>query len=425
MLQNSSGRFSSAHDLGHRLRHQRDRLGRQTRHVHAAVEDEVDSVICAQLLHLLHACAKQREHAAMRSEEGETVGPGDALQLGSQSFPVCLHAFTHLAQLAPPHIRQAGIAQNGLHSPRAMVGGKGKVLPVEPGQHAARRCGGLLIPTERHGDAHAVAVEAEILGTGGRNQHLGQHCRQQAHPGGVFLDALTETQIGHVNEGDRPRGQAQPAKRAPVVKAQVHAGGVVAAAMHENQVALFHARQIFHHARTIQPAAFGVVVAVFAHSEAKVADDRRVVRPGRCADPDGGVRRQALDHLQHLPHGPGAAGGARCGQARMRYRVGKEQPLHRGQIARVARQRDISFAVLCLPDQFFRRFHGFHHRGLAPGRLVDADAQIDLPIPRILAEHLHQLDDLVGLRGGQGLEHDASPQAGNCDGSRSRVRMRV
>ena len=121
-----------------------------------------------------------------------------------------------------------------------------------------------------------------------------------------------------------------------------------------------------------------------------------VVRPGRIGKPYRRLRRGIAGELQRLPDRAGAARRCDGGDTLVGHCAAEHQPPHRGREGRVAGKPGVGLGRLGLPHHALGFLDGAHDGGPAIRVAVDAHAEVDLVVPRILAEHRHQLQDLVG-----------------------------
>ena len=264
---------------------------------------------------------------------------------------------------------------------------------------------------DRHQQPGALAVEPEVLGTRRGDHQLRQPRGEQPRGGGVFLEPVAEALIGEVDERHRALVLDQRRHLVPLRQRQVGAGRVVTRPVQQHHVARLHLGEVVHHAGEIHRPRLVVEIAVLCHVHAEMLEDRRVVGPGRCRQPDRHLRRRHLDELQRLVDRPGPAGLRRTGQPLVLDRIAQHQARQRLAETRIARKRGIGLGGLALPQLLFRRLHRPHHRRIAGGVLVDADAQIDLVLARVGAELGHQRNDLVGGQVFEVFKHQASPVA--------------
>ncbi len=100
---------------------------------------------------------------------------------------------------------------------------------------------------DHEGHADTVAIDREILGAACRHQHLGNRVGDEAQAGRIFLEAVAEALIGHVDERRQAALGEHRRYRAPLVERQVGAGRVVAAAVQQHHVAGRNALQRLDH----------------------------------------------------------------------------------------------------------------------------------------------------------------------------------
>lgn len=79
--------------------------------------------------------------------------------------------------------------------------------------------------------------------------------------------------------------------------------------------------------------------------------------------------------------------------------------LQQRDIVEVALRAEVGLARLRLEQDLFGRLHGAHHRRRAPRVAIDADTEVDLARPLVVAERLDPREQGVGGLGVQGFEH--------------------
>ena len=346
----------------------------------------------------------------MAGDEIELVGPGQIAKLVRQLVAQAQHGQAHLFQLGLPVGAQGRVAEDGRDDPRPVIGREAVILAVQIGHRALRHLAGVIVAGQRHQDAGPFAIDAEILGTRGRDQHLGQAHGDHPRGGGVFQKPVAETLIGKVDQR-RGAGLFQHlGNGVPLFRRRVGAGRVVAAAMQQHHIALPGATDPLQH--RLEGDATGGIVEIGIHlvSLTHEVQDRDMVRPGRVRDMDHRIRVGHAHQFQRLPNGPGAADRADRGNAAAGH-IAQHQRGHRGAIFLGPGEAGIGLAVLALPDLLLGRLDRAHDRR-QPGRvLVDTDPEVDLALPRIGLEFAHQGQDLVrGLRL-EIAQHHESPVA--------------
>ena len=347
----------------------------------------------------------------MLCEEAETIRTGQALQFIGQLLAQGQHAQTGLFQLCSPIGPQRVVVQDHRNQTRAVIRREGIVLTVEEGQGTLvqRLCACVL--RHRHQQARALTVDAEVLGTAGRDQTLGRIGRNIAHTLGVFLQTIAKALIGNVDHRDQTAFIQDRDNFLPLHHVEVGTCRVVAAAMQQDHIAFVGRLQVRDHTVEIDATGFAVEVAIGDRFDVQIVQDRNMVRPGRVRHKNAGTRVGHLDQFKRLAHGAGAPRCCRSSDVAARNAVGQDQLDHRIGIGRITCQTDIGFRGLLFPEFVLCRLDGAHDRRHPFGVLVDAHAKINLGLARIVAIHLHQRQDLVRWLGFQGFEHQASPVA--------------
>jgi hypothetical protein len=221
----------------------------------------------------------------MGGDEIEPVGIGGPAQRIGQRLAQGQHVEPNLLQLCHPVGAQGVIFEDHRHQTRAMVGRKAVVLAVEEVQVACtspRR-----VVEMRDQDARAFAVDAEVLGTGGGDQHLGEAGGDHAG-GGLHLPPARRR---NPDRQGRSSGTARAQPEGPHGLPHWHRSGSRRSGCGSSHAAAPH-RPVSHAPRSASspakstPRVAGVEIAVFGHGHAQIPDDRRMVRPCRVGKPD-------------------------------------------------------------------------------------------------------------------------------------------
>ncbi len=198
---------------------------------------------------------------------------------------------------------------------RGRIGVVGADHDLQLAQHA----GGFFLVGAQHGQAaHALAIQAEALGERGGNEEAQAGGDELLDHRTVFLDAVAEALVGHVEEGRQALGLDHGHHLVPLLGGDVVAGGVVAAGVQHDDGAGRGGLEAGQHAFEVHAALGRVVVGVGIDHEAGVGEQRAVVLPARIGNQHLGV---GADLLQEIGadlqaaraadglHGRNAAGG--------------------------------------------------------------------------------------------------------------------
>ena len=362
-------------------------------------------------LHLRRRGADPAEHPPVPRDKTETVRIRQPRQFRGQRLAQAQHVQPHLLQLGLPLRPQARIRQDRRHDPRPVVGRKGIVLPVKKGEVALRHPRLCRVPPDGDQKPRPLAIDAEVLGTGRRDDAFVEPRRHRPRGPGIGIKPVAEPLIGDVDKRHRPPRLQKRDDRLPLLLRQVRPGRVVAAAMQQHRIPRHDLPQIGHQPGKVDIPRALVEIAVLGHLHAKVSHDRGMVRPGRRRKPDRRPRRGQPDQLQRLPDRPRAARRGHRRHPFPRHRAAQHQPNHRLGKGGIAGQPGIGLGLLRLPDAPLRRLHCPHHRRQPRRVLVDAHAQVDLVLARIVPIGRHQRQDLVRRLLPQMLEHHPFPFA--------------
>jgi hypothetical protein len=151
-----------------------------------------------------------------------------------------------------------------------------------------------------------------------------------------------------------------------------------------------------------------VEIGIASRLQADRPHDRRVIGPGRRAQPHPGIGLGPPDQLGQHPHGTRAARRLHRPDAILR-RVAEHQGRHAGVEPIVAGKVEIALGRLGLEQPALGVAHGGHDRRAPLAIVVDADAEVDLVRPRVGSDRSHDRVDGVRRCGLEGLEHRAPP----------------
>ena len=229
--------------------------------------------------------------------------------------------------------------------------------------------------------AYAVPVQAEILGTGVGDQHL-RHCSGQGqYATGVGFQSVTQALVGEIHQRHEAPLHGHPGHLPPLLRAQVGAGGVVAAAVQQYHVLRPQSGQGLQHLLEQYAVTLVVVIRILLHGQAGLAQQRNMVGPGGSAQPEVGARLPAVDEFAGQAQGAGTARcGGRAGTAFLQGRMpgAQDQRLDVFAERRIAGDGGIGLGGFRLQTDCFRLLHRGEDGGVAVFGLVYAGAQVDL-----------------------------------------------
>ncbi len=229
--------------------------------------------------------------------------------------------------------------------------------------------------------AHTFAIQRKRFGKRAGGEEGQARLGEQAHSQGVFLNALTEALIRHVQKRYVALGLDHFQHFFPVVQAQINAGGVVAAGVQDHHRVVRQVVQVFEHAGAVHVVSGGIVVAIVLHRETGGFEQRAVVFPAWVADGYHCVGQQLLEEVGTDLQGTCAADRL-SGQHPARsdqWRIGAQQQLLHGLVVSGnAVDRQIAARCMLGHTGFFGFSHCAQQRNAPVFITVDAHAKVDL-----------------------------------------------
>ncbi len=174
----------------------------------------------------------------------------------------------------------------------AAVAGRVGVVGAHHGLDVAERGFRLLAcgADERHG-AHALVVQAEVLGIGTGDDQFVARLRQTQPALGVLAEAAGKALVGEIDQGQDAHVGHELRDDVPLLRSQVDARRVVATAVQHKHIARRHARHGGGHALEVERIRCRVEIGIGLDRQTRRCEDARVVGPRGIADPDGRIRR--------------------------------------------------------------------------------------------------------------------------------------
>ena len=233
-----------------------------------------------------------------------------------------------------------------------------------------------------------------------------------AKAGRVFVEPVSEPLVGHVDKGKEAIVSQRAGKESPLRGVEVGACRIVAAAVKQDDVTGRHLANCFQHVREPDLARRRVEIGICVDPETGSLRDGTVIWPGRLRKMDRATRPRFGEEFGDDAKCAGSARGLNRANSRFVVCVAECQPGDRRVEPGVAFGPEVGLGRLRREHACFRRLHGSHD-GSGTGRiLVDTDAKITLFLPRVVAEHCDQREDLVRLRWRERFEHRPSPFSG-------------
>ncbi|EAZ59275.1 conserved hypothetical protein [Pseudomonas aeruginosa 2192] len=351
--------------------------------------DGVDTELGLQALDLVGGQAGIGEHATLATDEAEVALGAVGCQLLDHRQAHVADAVAHLAQFLLPEGPQFRAVEHGGDDAGA-VGRWVRIVGADHSLHLGQHAGRFIAAFgyDREG-ADAFAIEREGFGERAGNEEAQARLGEQAHRGGVFLDAVAEALVGDVEERHVALGLEHVQHLFPVVQLEIDAGRIMAAGVQNHDRAGRQGIQVFQQAGAVHAIAGGVVIAVVLHREAGGFEQCAVVFPARVADGHGGVGQQALEEVGAELERAGAADG-----------LGRDHTAGGQQLGLVTEQQFL-YALVVGGDPFDRQVAA-RRVGLDAGLLGSLHGTQQRNAPLLVVVHAHAQVDLA--RTGIGVE---------------------
>ena len=225
----------------------------------------------------------------------------------------------------------------------------------------------------------SVAIAAEILVAALRDDRLLGRLDDQPGPRRIGFEAVAEALISEVDERDQAALGDQAGDDAPLVHVEIGAGGIVAAAVEQDEVARLGLAERRHHPIEADLAAVAGVIGIADHLDSGRGDQGRVIGPGRLAGEDPGERVGPGDQLGAEPKRAAAARSLQADDpAVVRcVRAEHDRPDQLDETD-VALRADIGLGRLGLDEAALGRLDALQDRGVAGGVAIDSDSDVDL-----------------------------------------------
>ncbi len=267
---------------------------------------------------------------------------------------------------------------------------------LELAEHIGRR---RRVLTDHRQPAYPLAVQREDFRERVTDQRSDTCVGHRPDGIDVFVDAFAEALIGDIQEGDELTILDHFDQAVPLRHCQIGTGRVMAARVQQEDALRRQPLHRVEHGLEPHATRLGIEVRVRIDLEARPAEQRVMVFPGRVTHPDLRIRKRVFEeigtYLQRARAAHGLNGGdAACLNQRV---IGAEQQgLHRLPIRRQAFHRQVHGRCLFAFGQLLLRCcHACQLRNAALCVVIQADAQIDLVRTRVLAKGLHQRKDRI------------------------------
>ena len=265
------------------------------------------------------------------------------------------------------------------------------------------------IPGDRDGDAGALTVEAEILRRREGDHRLGHRRDDLAHPVGIGLEAVTEAEIGEIDQREGAGALQARDHLVPLRIGEAGAGRVVATAMQQDDIVGGEGIECRQHGREIDDAGLVIEIRVVDRGQAGEFGHRPVVRPARVGNEDPALGTSATEHVHQDRQRAGAAGAVDAADALVIDHATERQVDDGGGEFLVSDHALVGLGLGAIEDALLGLLHRTHDGRDALGIFVDADAEVDLSVTGIGGILGHQHENLVERGLLQGLKHQVCP----------------
>lgn len=232
---------------------------------------------------------QESKHARLLDNMAPVAGCPELDQLLEQLPPHGQDPAAHSDEVLGPLSPDLGGGEHGLSDAGAVQrrGADGSALGVL--EDALDGGGGIARRRDEGDGAHALAVQAHVLGEGGA--HGGLHAqlvdKVPDRPGVLVHAARVEAQVGRVEDGEEVARAHGRGDLPPPVARRVAAGGVVGAGVEDDGRVGLGGVQGFDEGVLVEGAGLGVVVGQPLDGEAHGLEEELVVRPCGRGEVDG------------------------------------------------------------------------------------------------------------------------------------------
>ncbi len=330
-------------------------------------------MVSLQTADLLGRQAEKTEHA-FRSHEMREVVPRRFLEQGVvQQLPHLAQALPHLGEFHDPVGTQRVVIQDHRDHGRTVV--------RRHGIHRAHDVVGLrlhgvtrrTVTRDCEQGADAIAVEAEVLGAGVGDDHLGHAPGKLANDKRIGVQVGRKTLVGDIDERQQPPLDQNVGNGSPLRLFRIDPGRVVTAGMEQHDVTLGDATQRLQHPVEVQCFLFRVIVRVRLQVEAGAAEQGDVIRPRRIAGPDRRIGPGSQDDACGDPQRTRASRRLQHRNTIVRDRAREGQVPHRLVEVRRPRRTDVGLRHLRIDEALLGPLDDVQHRRLSRRVPVDAD----------------------------------------------------
>merc|ERR1719313_2964827 len=258
-----------------------------------------------------------------------------------------------------------------------------------------------LVRADEMQDADALAVEAEVLREGLRQDELHPALLEETRREVVLFEVTACISLVRVIEERNKLLRLDGLNDlGPLLVRRVDARRVVRARVQQDAAARLHLLDSFHHALEVEATSGLLVVRVRRNLHVALAEDRGVVAPGRVGVVQLRDAELAVEELTRHTKGTGAGKGLARRHAPRRKRRRREDQLLRGLLElRQTIDRQVFLDRLrVLRDHHLGRLDRRKHPRHALLRAVRTDTEVHLLQVRILVEQLRRHEDGIRRR---------------------------
>ena len=227
----------------------------------------------------------------------------------------------------------------------------------------------------------SLVVQTEILGIRSGDQELLAVVGDDSYAGRVLFEAVPEALVGEIEEREDAAPGACGGDRLPLLRREIGAGGVVAAAVEQEDIPGGNVLERGNHGVEGDAVAGRLKVRIGLYLQGSGAEDIGMIRPGRVTQPDGGLGGDTTHKVGGDAQRAGPArcldgGGAPVGENGVV--AAEDDLLAQRRVCGEAVNWEIALCLLRAQEPLFGLFYGGQHRSLAAAVFVDADTQVDL-----------------------------------------------
>src|ERR1700676_990000 len=272
--------------------------------------------------------------------------------------------------------------------------------------------GASLVLADHDQRAGALPVKTKILGKGDGDQRLGNLWGDEPHAGGVGIQIDGESLIRKIQKWDEASTRQQLSQLLPLRRIEIGAGGIVATGVNQADIAFGGSVQALEHCAEAQLVRGCLVIGVAFESQARTAQQGRVVAPGRIADVNRNPGGRRANQLRSHPEGATAAGSLHGSRTPVSASGMRRTQNHffDGAIEFLApRSGHVGFRGLRRQHRLLGAAHAGQHRCIAGQVAVHAHTEVDLQWRGIGSKFRHHPENRIRVQALELLEQELTP----------------